>query len=124
MAPSSRPEIAFVLLLLQAGAWLLAALASLPFALGGEAAITILALPTTALATLTFVLATGLVARRRWARRWTLALEWTCLVGTVLLLAVPVGSPSSPVALAANLGVPVAVLCLLMGRRGRAVFGA
>lgn len=121
---SSRPEIAFVLLLLQAGAWLLAALASLPFALAGEAAITLLALPTTALAALTFVLAAALVARRRWARRWTLALEWTCLAGGLLLLLVPIGSRGGPVALAANLGVPAAVLCLLMGRRGRAVFGA
>jgi hypothetical protein len=121
---SSRPEIAFVLLLVQAGAWLLAAMASLPFALGGEAAITLLALPTTLLATLTLLLAAGLVSRRRWARRWTLALEWTCLVGSLLLLVIPVGSPSSPVALAANVVLPAAVLCLLMGRRARAAFGA
>lgn len=121
---SSRPEIAFVLLLLQAGSWLLASLASLPFALAGEPVITLLAVPTLLLAALTLLLAAAVVARRRRARRWAIALEVTCLVGSLLLLLLPVGSPSSLAALGANVALPAVVLFLLFGRRGRAAFGA
>ena len=121
---SSRPEIVFVLLLLQAGSWMLAALASLPFALAGEPVVTLLAVPTLLLAALTLLLAAALVARSRRSRRWTIALEVTCLAGSLLLLLLPIGSPSSPVALGANLLLPAAVLWLLLGRGGRGAFGA
>lgn len=123
MTASSRPEMAAVLLLLQAGAGVLAGLGALPFALGGEPAMAGLAAFTAALVALTLLLAAGLALRRRWARAWTVALEWACLAGSLLLLLLPVGAPHGPVALLTGLGLPAALLGLLVGRRARAAFG-
>ncbi|HKF76257.1 MAG TPA: hypothetical protein VKF59_08955 [Candidatus Dormibacteraeota bacterium] len=121
---SSRPEIAAVLLLLQAGAWLLAAVSALPFAVGGEPTMLVPAALTMGLVSLALLLAAGLGGRRRWARSWALALEWTCLLGSLLQLALPIGTPRGLVALMVDVGLPVALLALLMGRRGRVAFGA
>ena len=120
---SSRPEVAAVLLLLQAGAWLLAAVSALPFALGGEPTMLVPAALTMGLVSLALLLAAGLGGRRRWARSWALALEWTCLLGSLVLLALPIGTPRGLVALMVDVGLPVALLTLLMGRRGRVAFG-
>lgn len=122
MTTSTRPEMAAVLLLLQAGAWILAGLGAVPFALGGEPAMAGLAAFTAALVALALLLAAGLALRRRWARWWTVALEWTCVAGSLLLLVLPVGAPHGPVALLAGLGLPAALLGLLTGRRGRRAF--
>jgi len=120
--PSSRPEMAAVLLLVQASVWALSAVAALPFVLGGEVGMLLLAALTGALVACALLLAVGLASRRRWARGWTIALEWTCLAGSALLMVLPIGSPHGLVALLVDLGLPVALLVLLMGRRGRRAF--
>jgi hypothetical protein len=119
---SSRPEMAAVLLLVQASAWALAGVAAIPFVLGGELTMLIPAVLTAALVACTLLLTVGLAERRRWARRWTIALEWVCLVGSLLLMLVPIGAPHGLVALMVNVGLPAVLLALLMGRRGRRPF--
>ena len=113
--------MAVVLLLVQASAWALAALSALPLALG-QPGMLVLAALTGALIACGLLLAAGLACRRRWARGWTIALEWTCLVGSLLLLVLPIGTPHGLVALMVNVGLPAALLGLLMGRRGRQAF--
>ncbi|HXM54808.1 MAG TPA: hypothetical protein VOB72_05415 [Candidatus Dormibacteraeota bacterium] len=114
--------MAVVLLLLQASTWALSALAAIPFALGGERAMLLPAALTAALVACCLLLAAGLAGRRRWARGWTITLEWCCLVGSLLLLVLPIGTPHGLVALLVNLGLPVTLLCVLHGRRGRRAF--
>jgi len=120
---TSRPEAAFVLLVLQATFWAMAGLSALPFVLGGEVFMLALGAVSIALAGGTAWLGIGVVRRRRWARRLTVILEWVTLVASVLLLASPVGANKGPVALLVNLALPLAVILLLRGRRMRAVFG-
>jgi hypothetical protein len=114
--------MAAVLLLLQASTWALAGLAAIPFALGGEPAMLLPAALTAALVACCLLLAAGLAGRRRWARGWTLALEWCALAGSLLLLVLPIGAPHGLVALLVNLGLPAALLGVLHGRRGRGAF--
>jgi hypothetical protein len=114
--------MAVVLLLVQASAWTLAAVAALPFALG-EPAMLVPAALTGGLVACSLLLAAGLACRRRWARGWTVALEWTCLIGSLLLLVLPIGSPHGLVALMMGVGLPAVLLGLLMSRRGRRAFG-
>lgn len=121
-APSSRPEMAAVLLLVQASVWALSAVAALPFVLGGEVGMLLLAGLTGALVACALLLAAGLATRRRWARGWTIGLEWICLVGAALLMVAPIGGPHGLVALLVDLALPVTLLALLMGRRGRRAF--
>jgi hypothetical protein len=118
---SSRPEIAFVLLLVQVSFWLLAALSALIFvipmpAMGLYVVLTMLA------AAVGLLLSAGLLERRRWARRWTVRLETVCLAASLLLLVVPLGTSRAPVALLCNIALPLALLCLLAGRRARMAF--
>lgn len=118
---SSRPEIAFVLLLVQVSFWLLAALSALIFVIpmppmGLYVLLTMLA------AAAGLLLGAGLLERRRWARRWTLRLEVVCLVGSLLLLVAPLGTSRALVALLCNIGLPVALLWLLAGRRAKTAF--
>ena len=120
---TSRPEAAFVLLVLQATFWATAGLSALPFVLGGEVFMLVLGAVSIALAGATTWLATGLVRHRKWARRLTLILEWITLVASVLLLASPLGANRGPVALLVNLALPLAVILLLRGRRMRAALG-
>ena len=119
---TSRPEAAFVLLLMQATFWLLAGLSALPFVLGGELYMPLLAAVTLLIAAVTVWSGIGVVRRRRWARRTVLILEWMCLGGSLLLLAVPVGANRGPVSLLVNLALPGAVILLLRGRAMRARF--
>ena len=120
---TSRPEAAFVLLVLQATFWATAGLSALPFVLGGEVFMLVLGTVSIALAGATTWLAIGLVRHRKWARRLTLILEWITLVASVLLLASPLGANRGPVALLVNLALPLAVILLLRGRKMRAAFG-
>jgi hypothetical protein len=120
---SSRPEIAFVLLLVQVSFWLLAAVSALIFVIPMPATGLYVAL--TMLATAAgLLLSAGLLERRRWARRWTVRLEAVCLAGSLLLLVVPLGTSRAPVALLCNVGLPLALLWLLAGRRARMAFFA
>lgn len=114
--------MATVLLLVQVSAWALAGLSALPLAVA-ERGMLVSAALTGALVACGLLLAAALAERRLWARGWTVALEWTCLVGSLLLLVLPIGTPHGLVALLVNVCLPVAVLALLMGRRGRRAFG-
>jgi hypothetical protein len=110
---SSRPEAAFVLLLMQSLLWTVAGISALPFALAGEVFMVGLGLASLLLALATCLLAIGILWRRNRARRWAMRLEIACLVGSLLLLAVPIGANHGPVAWMTNVGLPVALIVLL-----------
>jgi hypothetical protein len=120
---TSRPEAAFILLLFQATFWTMAGLSGLPFVLGGEVFMPLLAAASLALASVTCWMAVGLVRRRRRARRWTMVLESICLGASLLELALPLGANRGPVALLINVALPLAVILLLRGKKMRASFG-
>jgi hypothetical protein len=110
---SSRPEAAFVLLVMQSMFWAIAGLSAIPFALAGEVFMLGLGIASLLFALATCLLAIGVLWRRRQARRWVRALEIACVIGSLLLLALPIGSNHGPVALMTNLVFPVAVLLLM-----------
>lgn len=110
---SSRAEAAFVLLLMQTLLWTIAGLSAIPFALAGEVFMIGLGIASLLLALATCLLAIGVLWRRRWARRWVFALEIVCLVGSLLLLVLPIGANHGPVALMTNVALPSAVILLL-----------
>jgi hypothetical protein len=114
---SSRPEAAFVLLVVQSLLWAVAGLSAIPFALAGEVYMLGLSIASLLLALATCLLAIGVLWRRRRARRWVLALEIVCLVGSLLLLLLPIGANHGPVALMTNVALPIAVMALLRGQR-------
>jgi hypothetical protein len=119
---TSRPEGAFVLLLMQATFWITAGISAFPFVLAGEVFMAVLGAASLVLALFACVLAIGLVRRRHWSRRWAIALETICLAGSVLLLAVPLGANHGPVSLLVNIALPLAVVALLRGKQMRGVF--
>jgi hypothetical protein len=121
---NGRPEAAFVLLLLQAMFWTIAGMSAIPFAIAGETFMLGLGIASLFLALFTTLLGIGLLWRRHYARRWVLRLEIVCLVGSLLLLVVPIGANHGPVALMANVGLPAAVILLLRGRKMRTLFSA
>ncbi|HEY6875133.1 MAG TPA: hypothetical protein VI384_02120 [Candidatus Dormibacteraeota bacterium] len=118
MSTTSRPEAAFVLLLMQATFWLLAGVSGLPFVLGGEVFMLLLAAISFALAAVTTVAAIFVVRRRRWARRTILILESLCVLGSLLLFVLPLGANRGPVSVLVNLVLPLAVIALLAKRIG------
>jgi hypothetical protein len=117
---SSRPEAAFVLLLMQAMLWTVAGLSAIPFAIAGEVFMLGLGIASLLLALATCLLAIGVLWRRRRARRWVIGLEITCLVGSLLLLVLPIGANHGPVALMTNVALPIALVLLL--RKPREAF--
>ena len=119
---TSRPEAVFVLLLLQSIFWMVAGLSALPFALSGEIHMIGLGVVSLLLALLVCLVGIGVMWRRRWARRTALSLEILCLVGSALVLLLPIGANRGPVALLVNVALPVAVIWLLWGKRTRALF--
>ena len=119
---TSRPEAAFVLLLMQSTFWVAAGISALPFAIAGEPFMALLGAASLLLASVVVFMAIAMVRRRPWSRRWTIALEGACLVGSALHMAVPIGANRGPVALMVNIVLPVAVICLLAGKRMRATF--
>ena len=119
---NSRPEGAFVLLLMQATFWAMAGISAVPFAIAGEVFMIVLAMASLLLALLTCLVGIGLLWRRRWARRVAIGLEVTCLVGSLLELVLPIGANHGPVSLLSNLVLPAAVIALLWGRQIRAQF--
>lgn len=119
---TSRPETAFVLLLMQSTFWIIAGISAFPFALAGEVFMALLGAASLVLAFVTCLLAIGLVQRWHWTRRWAIALEAVCLGSSALLLAVPIGANHGPVALMVNIALPLAVIGLLRGKRMRAAF--
>jgi hypothetical protein len=120
VAASSRPEAAFVLLLMQALLWTIAGISAIPFAIAGEVFMIGLGLASLLLALSTCLLAIGILWRRNRARRWGMSLEIACLVGSLLLLALPIGANHGPVAWMTNVALPVALIVLL--RKPREAF--
>jgi len=100
-------------MVMQSMLWTIAGLSAIPFALAGEVFMLGLGIASLLLALATCLLAIGVVWRRRRARRWVFALETLCLVGSLLLLLVPLGANHGPVALMTNLALPIGVLLLL-----------
>jgi hypothetical protein len=106
---------------MQAMLWVIAGLSAIPFALAGEVFMLGLGMASLLLALATCLLAIGVLWRRRRARRWVMGLEITCLVGSLLLLVLPIGANHGPVALMTNVALPVALLLLL--RKPKEAFG-
>ncbi len=117
---SSRPEAAFVLLLMQSLLWAIAGISAMPFALAGEVFMVGLGLASLLLALATCLLAIGILWRRNRARRWAMRLEIACLVGSLVLLVVPIGANHGPVSLMTNIALPIALIALL--RKPREAF--
>jgi len=120
---TSRPEAAFVLLVLQATLWTGAGISAFPFVLAGEPFMIGVGVASLLLAAGAVALAVGVVRRRRRARRWALVLEWFCLAGSVVLLAAPIGANRGPVSLLTNVALPLVVILLLRGKSMRLQFG-
>jgi hypothetical protein len=121
---TSRPEAAFVLLLMQATFWAIAGLSAFPFALAGQPFLVGLGLASILLGAVAVLLAVGLLKRRTRSRRWAIRLEITCLAGSLLLLVLPIGANHGPVSLMTNVGLPLAVILLLRGKMMRSAFAA
>jgi len=68
------------------------------------------------------LVAIGIVWRRRRARTIAIGLEVVCLLGSSLLLLVPIGANNGPVSLMVNIGLPVAVIVLLRKSAGGEAF--
>ena len=109
-----------MLLVMQGLLWTIAGVSAIPFAIAGEVYMLGLGLASLLLALATCLLAIGILWRRRRARRWAMRLEITCLAGSLLLLAVPVGANHGPVAWMTNVALPVALIVLL--RKPREAF--
>src|SRR5258708_3277152 len=89
---TSRPQGAFVLLLLQSIFWIVAGLSAVPFGLAGELHMAALGLLTVIFALFTCLIGIGVLWRRQWARRVVLTVELVCIVGSALQLLLPIGS--------------------------------
>jgi hypothetical protein len=105
---------------MQAMLWAVAGLSAIPFALAGEVFMLGLGMASLLLALATCLLAIGVLWRRRRARRWVIALEVICLIGSLLLLVLPIGANHGPVALMTNVALPIALVLLL--RKPREAF--
>jgi uncharacterized membrane protein YhaH (DUF805 family) len=110
---SSRPEAAFVLLLMQALFWAIAGISAFPFAIAGEVFMIALGGASLLLALATLLAAIGVLWRRRRSRQLVIALELFCVVGSLIQLALPIGANRGLVSLLVNLGLPLAVIVLL-----------
>ena len=110
---SSRPEAAFVLLVVQAVLWTVAGISAIPFAFAGEVFMLGLGIASLLLSLATTLVAIGIVWRRKRARKWAMRLEIACLVGSLLLMVAPIGANHGPVAWMTNVLLPVAVIVLL-----------
>jgi len=111
-----------VLLLIQSLCWMIAGISAAPFALAGEVFMAGLAGATMLFALATFLVAIGIVWRRRRARSIAIGLEVACLLGSSLLLLLPIGANRGPVSLMVNIGLPLAVIVLLRKSAGGEAF--
>jgi hypothetical protein len=119
--PPSAPEIASVLVVIQASLSLVAGLSAIPFGIV-EPGFRVLSLLTILIATGMFWLARNLRRQRQWARRWVIALEALSLATSLLLMLLPIGAIRGPVPVLVNLVMPAAVLAALFSRAGRCAF--
>ncbi|TME84715.1 MAG: hypothetical protein E6I47_02425 [Chloroflexi bacterium] len=120
-SPSSAPEVASVLVVTQASLSLVAGLSAIPFSIV-EPGFRLLSLVTILVAIAMFWLARNVRRRKRWARRWVIALEALSLTASLLLMVLPIGAIRGPVPILVNLVMPPSVLWLLLSRPGRAAF--
>jgi hypothetical protein len=111
--PTSVPDAAFVLVLMQSLFWAIAGLSAVPFVLGGEIHMAGLALLTLIFAFGTVLCAIGVLWRRRWARALTIAIEVICLASSALLQWLPIGFNHGLVSILVNVALPIAVIVLL-----------
>jgi hypothetical protein len=100
--------------------WAIAGLSALPFVLGGEFYMFGLGIGSLLFALIMFLAAIGVLWRRRWARRFVIVVEIICLIGSLLLLVLPIGANHGPVSLMTNVLLPIAVFVLL--RKPREAF--
>src|ERR1700688_5257199 len=100
--------------------WAIAGISAMPFALAGEVFMIGLGLASLLLALATCLLAIGILWRRNRARRWAMRLAIACLVGSLVLLVVPLGANHGPVSLMTNIALPIALIALL--RKPREAF--
>src|SRR5213593_4122867 len=98
---------------MQSLSWLIAAISSAPFVLGGEIHMAALVAVTLLFALGTCLLGIGVLWRRRRARSLAIALEVACLVGAAVLLLLPIGFNHGLVSLMFNVALPIAVIVLL-----------
>jgi hypothetical protein len=98
----------------------MAGISAVPFALAGEIYMLGLGVASLLLALATCLLAIGVIWRRRKARRWVFVLEIVCLVGSLIVLLLPIGANHGPVSLMTNVAIPIAVIVLL--RKPREAF--
>jgi hypothetical protein len=115
---SSRPEATFVLLLMQSLFWLIAGISAAPFVLGGEVFMAAPAAASLLLALGTCLVGIGVLWRRRRARGLAIGIEALCLLGTAILLVLPIGFNRGPVSLLVNVALPVAVILLVRKDEG------
>jgi hypothetical protein len=113
---TSRPEAAFVLLLMQSLLWLIAGISAAPFVLGGEIYMAGLALASMMLALGACLVAIGVLWRRTWARGVAIAIEVVCLFGVAVQVLLPIGFNRGPVSMLVNVALPIAVLVLVRNR--------
>lgn len=104
-----------MLLLMQSLFWLMAGISAVPFVFGGEVHMAALALVTMLFAMGTFMVGLGVLWRRRWARVWAIAIEIACLLGSAVLLWLPIGFNRGPVSLLVNVVLPLTVLFVVRG---------
>src|SRR5260370_6255023 len=107
MNATSRPEAAFVLLLMQATFWFLAGISALPFVLGGEVYMLLLAAFSFAVAGFAVCSGIEVVWRRQWARRAVLVPACICLICSLLVLSLPIVAIPSP--LSCYVGIRISV---------------
>ncbi|HET7339350.1 MAG TPA: hypothetical protein VFK22_07360 [Candidatus Dormibacteraeota bacterium] len=110
---NSRPEAAFVLLVMQAMFWLIAGISAAPFGAAGEIHMAGLAVLTMLLAIATVLCALGVLWRKRRARALAIALEVVCLFGSAVLWLLPVGFNTGLVSTLVNAALPLAIIVLL-----------
>jgi hypothetical protein len=130
---ADRPaaDFLFILLLIQAGTWILAAVLDLVFGLAilsvGNVFTAVLTL---GVAVFAIVLAVGLARGRRWVRRPAIILEAVFIAGWMLgvlinlaLIRVPAGLLFSdgPVTFLTDVGIPLTVIVLLLRKPPKAV---
>jgi hypothetical protein len=99
--------------MMQSTFWAIAGLSALPFVFAGEVFMLGLGVASLLFALTMFLVAIGVLWRRRWARRCVIVVEMICVVGSLLQLVLPIGANHGPVALMTNLLLPIAVFVLL-----------
>jgi hypothetical protein len=112
---SATPELVFVVLLIQAAAWLLPALAGLIFgAFTGGLGGVVYGLFTVGLAAGLLAAGSGVVRGKRWALWATITVEGLCVQGTLLVAIFSIDVVGGLMPLLLNLLLPLAVFWVLL----------